>query len=180
MTPISLAAQKTLDRLAALAREAGGATRLDNRPGTYMPLCVEWIAADQLSLAHYGESNGDAMRDPDMVFWYGPDRRWYPVNYRNDWTGTDRPAIEFGDAGRPRRSPEHDEAAGDTAPTPGFGGCRAGDVVGDDHRLAGEPLGTQARLCLVEVEHVACVVPVRQQDPAAHLGADSHVVHLAA
>jgi hypothetical protein len=103
MTPISKTAQTTLDHLAALARAAGGATRLDNRPGTYMPLCVEWIAADQLSLAHYGESNGDAMRDPDMVFWLAPDRRWYPVSYRNDWTGTDRPAVEFGDDGRPRR-----------------------------------------------------------------------------
>ena len=103
MYPINRTAQKTLDRLADRAREAGGHVKLDAAPGVYMPLCVEWIDRDQISLAHYGELNGDAMRDPEMVFWHAADGRWYPAGYRNDYAGVDRAALEFDPAGRPDR-----------------------------------------------------------------------------
>ena len=66
--------------------------KIDNAP--YMELVIE--AMDEsgpmglpaLSVAHYGEQNGDLMRDPEMCFELGmaggraPDPRWY---WRNDY-----------------------------------------------------------------------------------------------
>ena len=61
----------------------------------YMPLSVEEIGSsgdgDRLvSLCHYGEQNGDLMRDPDIVFLFhnGPDgAAAEPVSFRNDYLG---------------------------------------------------------------------------------------------
>jgi len=60
-----------------------------------MPLSVEEIGIDGeghrlVSLSHYGEQNGDLMRDPDIVFMvqdapYGPIAE--PVSFRNDYLG---------------------------------------------------------------------------------------------
>ena len=47
--------------------EVGAHTKVENKP--YMALCVEVIGDDLVSVAHYGEQNGDLMKDPDMVFW---------------------------------------------------------------------------------------------------------------
>lgn len=42
-----------------------------------------------VSVCHYGEQNGDLMRDPEVVFLILPDGiTAYPVTYRNDYTGT--------------------------------------------------------------------------------------------
>lgn len=65
-----------------------------------MPVSVEHIGSDCLSVAHYGEQNGDLMRDPDMVFWKGPDSNWYPVSFRNDYVGTFQESVHF-EEGRP-------------------------------------------------------------------------------
>ena len=35
----------------------------------------------QVSVAHYGEQNGDLMRDPDLVCEVYPDGRWVPVSF---------------------------------------------------------------------------------------------------
>ena len=51
------------------------AARIDNRP--FLPLCIEAVdesgpcGLPALSVAHYGEQNGDAMRDPEMLFELG-------------------------------------------------------------------------------------------------------------
>ena len=48
---------------------------IENPP--YMPLCIEAVdesgpcGLPALSVAHYGEQNGDAMRDPEMCFELG-------------------------------------------------------------------------------------------------------------
>ena len=42
---------------------------------------------------HYGEQNGDLMRDPDMTFEIAADGRWLPVSFRNDYVGKDQEAI---------------------------------------------------------------------------------------
>ena len=55
----------------------------------YKPVVVERIGPDCYSLAHYGESNGDAMRDPEVCFLLGCDGHWYPYSFRDDWTATD-------------------------------------------------------------------------------------------
>ena len=66
---------KTLDRKAAeifRSMLALQTTKIDNSDGTYMPVYLELIGRidkyDFFSLAHYGQQNGDAMRDPEMLF----------------------------------------------------------------------------------------------------------------
>jgi hypothetical protein len=64
-------------------------------PG-YMPLCVECVGysvhgCPVYSIAHYGEQNGDAMRDPEMTV--AVDRKAGtvdPLTYRNDYMGVDQ------------------------------------------------------------------------------------------
>ena len=68
----------------------GKAVSLQNPP--YMKLCVEKIGQGPnnlpaISVAHYGEQNGDLMRDPDVCFEVQPDGKWKPYSYRNDYTG---------------------------------------------------------------------------------------------
>lgn len=70
----------------------------------FMPLNIEVLAvwpngAAEISVAHYGEQNGDAMRDPDITFWVLPrswEKDWYfhPTSYRNDYLGIDQQAAE--------------------------------------------------------------------------------------
>ena len=47
-------------------------SKIDNSDGTYMPIHIEIIDRTEnythISLAHYGQQNGDAMRDPEMLF----------------------------------------------------------------------------------------------------------------
>lgn len=60
--------------------------RLEN-PG-YMRLVIERVgigphSGDLVSVAHYYEQNGDAMRDPEIVFEVEP-LGWTPVEYTQD------------------------------------------------------------------------------------------------
>jgi len=76
--------------------------RLVNDP--YMPLVIEKISDNEVSVAHYGELNGDAMRNPEMVFKIVPDTSirltkkgmvkkdivvWKPTYFRNDYMGAE-------------------------------------------------------------------------------------------
>jgi hypothetical protein len=96
-----------LRALAGCPVGTGKAIRVDS--GGFMPLCIECIGVSPhgegmvlVSVAHYGEQNGDAMRDPDMVFdvntsddpaigWESGN--WRPVSFRNDYVGLDQEAI---------------------------------------------------------------------------------------
>jgi hypothetical protein len=49
--------------------KVGSHARIDNPP--YMPLCIEVIGPNLISIAHYGLQNGDLMADPEMVFSMG-------------------------------------------------------------------------------------------------------------
>jgi hypothetical protein len=43
------------------------------------------------TVAHYGEQNGDAMRDPEMVFEVSPDLGvWTPTYFLNDYAGVEQ------------------------------------------------------------------------------------------
>ena len=58
----------------------------------YMPLVIEKLYADGTatvySLTHYGEQNGDAMRDPDMELKVDFDAGTVePLTFRNDYLG---------------------------------------------------------------------------------------------
>ena len=103
MKPINANAHRILERLIAGLNEPGNARKIDNSRGTYMPVSVECIGPNLYSVCHYGEQNGDLMRDPEIVFWRGPDQRFYPTGYRNDYLGVDRIAITFDESGKPSR-----------------------------------------------------------------------------
>lgn len=76
-------------------------------PG-YMPLSVEEIGIDGeghrlVSLCHYGEQNGDLMRDPDLVFMFqdtpsGPIAE--PASFRNDYLGLDQEVYRYDESGK--------------------------------------------------------------------------------
>ena len=80
--------QKIIDLYGGVERFP--ALKIENEP--YMALCIEQIGPGphnhpQVSVAHYGEQNGDLMRDPDLVCEVYPDGRWMPVSFRNDYVG---------------------------------------------------------------------------------------------
>ena len=76
-------------------------------PG-YMPLSVEEIGSSGdgyrlVSLCHYGEQNGDLMRDPDIVFLFHnvPDgAAAEPVSFRNDYLGIVQEVYRYDEAGK--------------------------------------------------------------------------------
>jgi hypothetical protein len=81
---------------------------VENEP--YMRLVIEGIGRSPdgrklVSVAHYGEQNGDLMRDPDVVFLVderlkgspGYTDGWFPVSIRNDYLGSYREAIIWRD-----------------------------------------------------------------------------------
>ena len=74
----------------------------------YLPLSVEEIGSSGdgyrlVSLCHYGEQNGDLMRDPDLVFMVTdlPDgTAAEPMCYRNDYLGLSQEVYRYDEAGR--------------------------------------------------------------------------------
>ncbi len=74
----------------------------------YMPLSVEEIGSSGdgyrlVSLCHYGEQNGDLMRDPDIVFLFHnlPDGAVAePVSFRNDYLGIVQDVYRYDETGK--------------------------------------------------------------------------------
>lgn len=74
----------------------------------YMPLSVEEIGVDReghrlVFLCHYGEQNGDLMRDPDIVFMFQDaphDSIAEPVSFRNDYLGLDQEVYRYDETGK--------------------------------------------------------------------------------
>ena len=74
----------------------------------YMPLSVEEIGSSGdgyrlVSLCHYGEQNGDLMRDPDIVFLFhnGPDGvAAEPMSFRNDYLGLSQDVYRYDETGK--------------------------------------------------------------------------------
>lgn len=67
--------------------------RIENAP--YMALSIERIGEGPhglpaVSVCHYGEQNGDLMRDPEMCFEIDAAGNWHPYYFRNDYTGTEQ------------------------------------------------------------------------------------------
>jgi hypothetical protein len=70
--------------------------RIDNPP--YMPLCIEAVdesgpcGLPAISVCHYGEQNGDAMRDPEMMFELGQagGEHLNPFYWRNDYVAVEQ------------------------------------------------------------------------------------------
>jgi hypothetical protein len=73
----------------------------------FMPLCIEYIGEGPrglplISVCHYGEQNGDAMRDPDVVFEvdFATGAGWGPISFRNDYLGIYQEAVFTDEDGR--------------------------------------------------------------------------------
>lgn len=91
-------------------RRPGNCIRLENPP--YMRLVIEHIGKGPrgmpcISVAHYYEQNGNAMRDPEMVFEVNPDGPlswkagdWAPVSYRQDNMDAYQQAVFVDDQGK--------------------------------------------------------------------------------
>jgi hypothetical protein len=58
--------------------------RLTNEP--YMPLVIEKIGPGRVSVCHYGEQNGDLMKDPDMTFRI-ENGVWQAASFENSYIG---------------------------------------------------------------------------------------------
>jgi hypothetical protein len=98
-----------MKNVAKIINARGGIRKLAQTPlkieaAGFMPLCIEVIGVGPnslplVSVAHYGEQNGDLMRDPDMVFEVGDLREpddlayWSPISFRNAYVGLDQTAV---------------------------------------------------------------------------------------
>ena len=74
----------------------------------FMPLSVEAIGQSAegnrlVSICHYGEQNGDLMRDPEMVFeihtYASPDMA-EPLSFRNDYMGLMQEVYRYDESGK--------------------------------------------------------------------------------
>jgi hypothetical protein len=83
--------------------------RLENPP--FMRLVVEVIGGRyenggyEVSVAHYGEQNGDAMRDPEITFLVvtsGEVTTWTPLTFENSYMGCYQVVAEVTQEGRLR------------------------------------------------------------------------------
>jgi hypothetical protein len=72
-------------------------------PG-FMRLVIEHVGTgprggELVSVAHYGEQNGDLMRDPEIIFEIVAGQ-WHPVSIQMDYTGSYREAVFVGEDGK--------------------------------------------------------------------------------
>jgi hypothetical protein len=88
-------------------REPHFHVKIENPP--YMPLTIEGIGTGPrnlpaVSVTHYGEQNGDLMRDPEMCFEMeiqsGQIVALMPYYYRNDYMGIEEQSVTEGQHGQ--------------------------------------------------------------------------------
>jgi hypothetical protein len=87
----------------------GGLEALKQRPirlqvPGFMRLVIEHVGrgprgGELVSVAHYGEQNGDLMRDPEIVFEVVAGQ-WQPVSIQQDYIGSYREAVFVGEHGK--------------------------------------------------------------------------------
>jgi hypothetical protein len=92
-----LSAQTTRTIEAIVAQVPGDGTPLyvGEKDGPYMRLVVEKIAPDTYSFAHYYTQNGDAMRDPEMIFFRLTGGFWSTSYFLNDGMGIEQDAVRI-------------------------------------------------------------------------------------
>jgi len=104
-----MATQKTYQSFAkSLLQLLGSDSAVRLTVPSFMPLSIEDIGKSGdgnrlVSLCHYGEQNGDLMRDPDIVFMFHalPDGlAAEPVSFRNDYMGLCQEVYRYDDAGK--------------------------------------------------------------------------------
>jgi hypothetical protein len=94
--------QKIIDTFGGLEALKRHPIRLE-APG-FMRLVIEHVGIGPrggalVSVAHYGELNGDLMRDPEIVFEVA-DGQWQPVSIQQDYVGSYREAVFIGADGK--------------------------------------------------------------------------------
>jgi hypothetical protein len=72
---------------------------------SYMPVVVELVGSIKgygkvISIAQYGEQNGDLMADPEMTFTI-VGGEYYPISFRNDYAGIYQEVFSFDEDGNP-------------------------------------------------------------------------------
>lgn len=99
---------KTIAKILELAAplEPGFHIKIENEP--WMALVIEDIQQlgphgfPLISIAHYGEQNGDLMRDPEMLFEiskHGEETKFIPHYWRNDYVGIEQYCTFKGESG---------------------------------------------------------------------------------
>ena len=91
-----------------LAHLLGHETAVRLTVNGYMPLSIESIGTSAdgnrlISLCHYGEQNGDLMRDPEMVFElfaHGEASAAEPLSFQNDYMGLFQEVYRYDDTGK--------------------------------------------------------------------------------
>jgi len=99
--------QSMIDAHGGLAAVQRNYLRIENPP--FMRLVVEVVNGPlsagtcEVSVAHYGEQNGDAMRDPEITFLVTPNEdghwQWKPLTFLNDYVGVHQVAAEYDNFG---------------------------------------------------------------------------------
>jgi hypothetical protein len=86
----------------------GADTAVRIRVDGYIPLSIEAIGTSAaghrlISICHYGEQNGDLMRDPEMVFelfTYGEASAAEPLSFQNDYMGLLQEVYRYDESGK--------------------------------------------------------------------------------
>ena len=84
--------------------EDGNYAKINNNPNL-MPVIIEKVGhlkgyGEIISIAHYGEQNGDLMADPEMTFTI-VDGKYYPISFKNDYVGLYQEVFSYDEAGKP-------------------------------------------------------------------------------
>ena len=101
--------QDMIEQHGGLAAVQRNYLRIENPP--FMRLVIEVVGpifpngSCEVSVAHYGEQNGDAMRDPEITFFVTPSEdgwQWKPLTFLNDYVGAYQVAAEYDNFGHVR------------------------------------------------------------------------------
>ena len=94
--PVSASAKKVIQQLEAMMID--GYAKIDHASDIFMPVVVEQVGENQISIAHYYEQNGDLMADPEIVFLkkeYSYGVEYYPIYERMSGLGSDVELVIF-------------------------------------------------------------------------------------
>lgn len=85
--------------------ESHGYAKIQNDP-SFMPVVIEKVGnlrgyGEVISIAHYGEQNGDLMADPEMTFAI-VGGKYYPISFRNDYVGINQDVFTYNEDGTPK------------------------------------------------------------------------------
>ena len=84
--------------------EEGNYAKIANNP-RFMAVVIEKVGSlagygEVISIAHYGEQNGDLMADPEMTFVI-VDGEYFPITFRNDYVALYQEVFDYNEDGSP-------------------------------------------------------------------------------